>query len=44
MKKVNNSILNLFFNSPFHIAKRDNLVWWKAWLIRIVAVVLALIV
>ena len=35
MKKINNSMLNLFFNSPFHIAKRDNLVWWKAWLIRI---------
>ena len=28
----------------FHIAKRDALVWWKSWLIRICAVVAALIV
>ena len=27
-----------------HIAKRDGIVWWKAWLIRIAAVLLALIV
>ena len=27
-----------------HIAKRDGIVWWKSWLIRIAAVVLALIV
>ena len=27
-----------------HIAKRDGIVWWKGWLIRIAAVVLALIV
>ena len=28
----------------FHIAKRDALDWWKSWLIRICAVVAALIV
>ena len=28
----------------FHIAKRDGIVWWRAWLIRAAAVVLALIV
>ena len=28
----------------FHIAKRDSLPWWKAWLIRIIAVILALVV
>ena len=28
----------------FHIAKRDDLVWWKSWLIRICAVAVALIV
>ncbi|MBR3036353.1 MAG: ABC transporter permease [Lachnospiraceae bacterium] len=28
----------------FHIAKRDTLVWWKAWLIRLSAIVLALLV
>ena len=27
----------------FHMAKRANLVWWKAWLIRIIAVVAALV-
>ena len=27
-----------------HIAKRDGLVWWKSWLIRVIGVVLALIV
>jgi ABC-type uncharacterized transport system permease subunit len=29
---------------PFHIAKRDSIVWWKAWLIRIAAVILAMVV
>ncbi len=28
----------------FHIAKRDAIVWWKAWIIRILAVVAALII
>ncbi len=28
----------------FHIAKRDAIVWWKAWLIRIAAVAVALVV
>ena len=28
----------------FHIVKRDALPWWKAWIIRIIAVILALIV
>ena len=27
----------------FHMAKRDNLVWWKAWIIRIIAVIGALV-
>lgn len=27
-----------------HISKRDNIIWWKAWLIRILSVVLALVV
>ena len=27
----------------FHIAKRSSIVWWKAWLIRICAIVLALV-
>ena len=28
----------------FHIAKRDSIVWWKAWIIRISAIAIALIV
>ena len=28
----------------FHIVKRNSLVWWKAWLVRILAVLAALIV
>ncbi len=27
----------------FHIAKRSNIVWWKAWIVRVVAVVAALL-
>ncbi len=30
--------------APFHIAKRDDIVWWKAWLVRIAAVLVALLV
>ena len=44
MEKMNNCLLKAFCYSPFHIAKRDTLVWWKAWGIRAVSVVLALIV
>lgn len=40
MKNVKNA-----FSTPFfHVIKRDDIVWWKAWLIRIVAVIFALIV
>ncbi len=35
---------NLFWSALGHIVKRDDIVWWKAWSIRIVAVLLALIV
>ncbi len=39
---------NLFCLSPrgnfYHIVKRDDIVWWKAWLIRILSVVFALAV
>ncbi len=30
--------------AKFHIAKRDDIVWWKAWIIRIVSVLCALVV
>ena len=40
MKNVKNA-----FSVPlFHVIKRDDIVWWKAWIIRIVAVIFALIV
>ena len=40
MKNVKNA-----FSVPFfHVIKRDDIVWWKAWLIRIIAVIFALIV
>ncbi len=34
----------MFKESSLHIAARDSIVWWKAWLIRLVAVLLSLIV
>jgi len=44
MNKVDNCLLKAFCNSPLHIAKRDTLIWWKAWGIRAISVVLALLV
>ncbi len=44
MNKQRNSFWTLLSKSPFHIAKRDDIIWWKAWSIRIVSVVFALIV
>lgn len=44
MSKVNNMMLTAISKNPFHIAKRGEIVWWKAWLIRIIAVMLALVV
>lgn len=34
----------MFKDSSLHIAARDSIVWWKAWLIRLIAVLLSLIV
>lgn len=39
-----NKLISKVTNPAFHIAKRDAIVWWKAWIIRIVAVLAALIV
>ena len=39
-----NKVWSFLYNSPFHISKRDDIVWWKAWLIRIVSVIIALVV
>ena len=44
MKRIDNGILTALHNSPFHISKRSDIVWWKAWIIRIVSVLCALIV
>ena len=38
-----NKIIKSAHEPFFHIAKRDAIVWWKAWLIRAAAVVLALV-
>ena len=35
---------NLVWSALGHIVKRDDIVWWKAWMIRVVAVLLALVV
>ena len=34
----------MFKDSSLHIAARDSIAWWKAWLIRLIAVFLSLIV
>ena len=44
MKKLNDLFTNAFFGVSSHIIKRDDIVWWKAWGIRVIAVVFALIV
>lgn len=44
MNKLNNFLVTTRHNPPCHIVKRDNIVWWKSWLIRVIAVFLALIV
>ena len=44
MKKINDVMITAFCRNPFHIAKRGEIEWWKAWLIRIISVLMALIV
>jgi len=44
MKKADKLIWTALSNSPFRITKRDDLAWWKGWIIRVVAVFFALIV
>ncbi len=44
MSKIDKFVLTTFGNSLGHIIKRDDIVWWKAWIIRIISVLLALIV
>lgn len=44
MSKLDKFCLSTWTNSLGHIIKRDDIVWWKAWGIRIISVLLALIV
>ena len=44
MKKIDNLFWKTINGTLGHIVRRDDLVWWKAWIIRVIAVVLALIV
>ncbi len=44
MKKLNDFCLKAVFGASGHIIKRDDIVWWKAWGIRVLSVVLALVV
>ncbi len=44
MNKIKDAMLRVCCCPPIHIAKREDIVWWKAWLIRIVSVLLALVV
>ncbi len=44
MKKADKLFWSVFQNSPVHITKREDLAWWKGWIIRIISVILALIV
>ncbi len=44
MKKLDNLCLSAFFSAKGHIVKRDGMMWWQAWTIRIIAVALALVV
>ena len=44
MKKIENFFTSAITGSLAHIIKRDDIVWWKAWGIRFIAIVLALVV
>ena len=44
MNKFTNKFWEFLQHSPFHIAKRDEIVWWKAWTIRAISIIFALIV
>lgn len=44
MRKADKLVLKTVNNSLAHIVKRDDIVWWKGWIIRIISVLLALVV
>ena len=37
-------MVKTFCSAPCHITKREDIVWWKAWIIRVVAVLIAMVV
>lgn len=44
MKKLNKLYFSALSGSMGHIAKRDDIAWWKAWVIRGISILLALVV
>ncbi len=44
MSKITNKAWDIAINSPFHIAKREELIWWKAWGVRFISIIAALVV
>ncbi len=44
MNKADEKLIKAVHTNPFHIAKRDDLVWWKGWIVRVLSVLGALIV
>ncbi|MBR3933551.1 MAG: ABC transporter permease [Clostridia bacterium] len=44
MKKFNSLCLSALAGTKTHIVKRDDIAWWRAWLIRGASIILALIV
>ena len=44
MKKIKDLYWSFFSGTLCHIIKRDELLWWQAWLIRVISVLLALVV
>lgn len=44
MNKLTNAVWSCLGKNSIHIAKRDNIVWWKSWMIRLASVFMALIV
>ncbi len=44
MNKIDTKLITAIHSAPFHISKRDDIVWWKSWLIRVLSVLFALVV
>ncbi len=44
MNNISTKLFGFLNSHSFHIAKREDIVWWKAWTIRAISVVFALVV